>query len=148
MNTVYRVVGSLLVGILCFFIVGASVTVGVVRWIELSLLLGIPMGLTAGLTALFATYATLEYRTSRASGAVSQSVVRRLWTAGGAAVAYVLATVVGFVLFFYGNGDDGVWVLLFGLPLVVPTGALLAYAVARVTRGATPQSPAPPQSSR
>ena len=148
MNTVYRAVGSILVGTLCFVLVGASVTVGMVRWIELSLMVGIPMGLSAGLTALLATYAALEYRERRASGSVSRPVVRRLWTASGAVVAYVLASVVGFVLFFFGNGDDGVWVLLFGLPIVVLSGALVAYVGARVARGSKPRPPAPPQGSR
>ncbi len=145
MGVMYRAGSSLLVGVLCFLIVGASVTVGLVPWIELSLMLGIPMGASAGLTALFSTYTALEYRAVRATGTISQPVIRRLWTAAGATVTYVFTTAVGFALFFFGNALDGLWVLLFGLPMVVLAGALLAYIAARVTNGAIASSPAPPQ---
>lgn len=141
-----RVFGSLAVGVVCFLVVGAAATVGFVRWIELSLMLGIPMGLTAGLTGLVATYVVLEYRTARTAGTVTDPIVGRLWTGLAAVVAYVLATLVGLGLFFLGDGDDGVFVLLFGLPVAVLGGALLAYVTARVTRRARPRPPAPPES--
>jgi hypothetical protein len=137
MNVVSRTLVSLLVGVVAVLLVGASVTVWLVRWIELSLMLGIPMGLGAGLTALAATYTALEYRAERATGSVAPAVTRRLWTATAAAVAYVLAAGVGFTLFFFGNGDDGVWVLLFGLPLAVLAGAVVGYVAARATQTPT-----------
>jgi hypothetical protein len=137
MNTLSRALVSLLVGVVAFLLVGTSVTVWMVRWIELSLMLGIPMGLGAGLTALAVTYTALEYRAERVVGSVTPAATRRLWTATAAAVAYVVVAVAGFALFFFGDGDDGVWVLLFGLPLAVLAGAVAGYVAARVTQIST-----------
>lgn len=142
MNTVSRLLASLFVGFLVFVAVGAGLTVWMVRWIELSLMLGIPMGLAAGLTAMATTFVIFGYRTERSTGSVSLTTVRRLWGASAAAATYVLVTVVGLVVFFYGDGDDGVALLLFGLPVAVPLGALVGYVVARLSHRTPPDTPA------
>lgn len=143
MNTVTRALVSLLVGFLVFVAVGTGITAWMVRWIEFSLMLGIPMGLTAGLTAVATTFVILGYWTARSTRSVSHTAVRRLWAGSAAAITYVLLTGVGLALFFYGDGDDGVAILVFGLPVGVPLGALVGYVVARVTHETTPNARTP-----
>ncbi|MDS0222535.1 hypothetical protein NDI54_14415 [Haloarcula sp. S1AR25-5A] len=130
MNTYVRLVVALLVGALAFAITTVSVTSGFEPQIEFSLLIGLPMGLSAGLTALFAGYVLLWHRDRAAAGAVSERAVRLRMAALAAVADFFVVTIVGVALYVLASGSLGIGLLVAGLPVTLLLAAAVGYLVA------------------
>lgn len=144
MNTVLKIVGSLLVGVLGFLAVGIGVTEALDPYVWPSAMLGLPAGLTAGIALVPLTYLGLTYREEiAATGQASERTARRFWTTvaaiggfaagGGLAMAVLWTQAVGLAT-----------AMIFGgLPVGIVTAALAAYLVSRRVRAdpAAPESP-------
>ncbi|WP_439026412.1 hypothetical protein [Haloarchaeobius sp. DT45] len=134
MNTFVRVLVALVAGILGFAVVTVAVTVGFAPEIEFSLLIGLPMGVYAGLTTVFATYAGLWYRDQVAAGPATERATRVLWSAAAAVAAFVVTTVLGVLLYLVFDVSIGIGVLVLGVPAVVFVAAVGGYIAARTGR--------------
>lgn len=130
MNTVTRVVAGLLAGVVGFAVAAVAVTAGFEPRVEFSLLIGLPVGLYAGLTALFATYVGLWYRDRDGDGSASRSAARRLRAAVAAVAAFVLVAAVGVAVFFLASASAGIALLVVGLPVTLVVAAIAGYLLA------------------
>jgi len=134
MNTHVRIVVALLLGVLAFAVTTVSVTAGFEPQIEFSLLIGLPVGVSAGLTGLFAGYVLLWYR-DQAAGAVSERAVRLRLAALATIADFVVVTTAGVALYAFADGSLGISLLIAGLPVTLPLAAAVGYALAGGNRG-------------
>ncbi|EMA07566.1 hypothetical protein SAMN05443574_106240 [Haloarcula vallismortis] len=135
MNTHVRIVVTLLLGALVFAVTTVAVTAGFEPQIEFSLLIGLPVGLSAGLTGLFAGYVLLWYRDRAAAGAVPERAVRLRLAALATIADFVVVTAAGVALYVYGDGSLGISLLVAGLPVTLPLAAAIGYGLAGSSRG-------------
>jgi hypothetical protein len=143
MNTLTRLAVALLVGIVTAAVVAVGLAAGLQSRIEFSLLVGLPTGVFAGLTALFATYAHLWGRgatpsvstsTSAAGAPVRPGRVRVARAGVAAAVGFGLVGAVGLGLYLLAGVSTGLSVLILGSPIGALIAAALAYLVGRPTK--------------
>jgi hypothetical protein len=127
MHVVLRAAISLLVAIVAFGIATVGITAALQPRIEFSLLVGLPVGVFAGLTALFAAYVRLRYRDERAKESPSWSMRRWSRAAVAAVLALVVVTALGLALYALGSLGFAVGVLTVGLPVTVPVAAVAGY---------------------
>lgn len=130
MNTYVRLVVALLFGALAFAVTTVAVTSGFEPQIEFSLLIGLPMGVSAGLTALFAAYVLLWHHDRAAAGAVSERVVRLRMAALAAVADFFVVTIVGVALYVLASGSIGIGLLVAGLPVTLLLATAVGYLVA------------------
>ena len=135
MDTHVRIVVSLLLGAFAFAVTTVAVTAGFEPQIEFSLLIGLPMGVSAGLTALFAGYVLLWHRDRAALGAVSERAARLRLAALAAVAGFLVVTAVGVGLYALADASIGVGLLVAGLPVTVVLTAAVGYLVADRIRG-------------
>jgi hypothetical protein len=131
MNTIARVIVSILVGVVAFALVTVGVTSGLQPRIEFSLIVGLPMGVFAGITAVGATYAELAYRGRRATDTITPAARRGRWAAGVAVLAYALVAVVGLALYLLADVSAALGLLTVGLPVALVVAAGIGYFAAR-----------------
>jgi len=135
MNTHVRIVVALLLGAFAFAVTTVAVTAGFEPQIEFSLLIGLPMGVWAGLTALFAGYVLLWHRDRATAGTVSKRAVRLRLAALAAVASFLVVTVVGVALYTLADASIGIGLLVAGLPVAVVLAAAMGYLVADRIRG-------------
>ena len=126
MTALARVFGSAVVGLVGFAVVTVAVAAAVEPRIEFSLLVGLPLGVYAGVTLVITTATGLRYRTERADGTLRAATRRRFRAAVAAMLALVCTGAVGSVVFLAVDGTTGLQILLFGLPVVTAGIGLLA----------------------
>lgn len=129
MTALTRTLGSVLVGLVVFAVVTVAGAVAFEPRIEFSLLVGLPMGIYAGVTLAITTAAGLRYRAERTGGSLRESTRRRVRAAVAATLALVCSGTVGAVVFVAVDATTGLGILLFGLP-VVTAGVGLAVSFA------------------
>ena len=95
MNTHVRIVVAPLLGVLVSAVTTLSVTAGFEPQIEFSLLIGLPVGVSAGLTGLFAGYVLLWHRDRAAAGELSDRVARLRLAALATIADFVVVTAAG-----------------------------------------------------
>jgi len=130
MHTYVRIVVALLLGTLAFAGTTVAVTAAFEPEIAFSLLIGLPMGVSAGLTGLFAGYVLLWYRDRAAAGAVSERAVRLRMAALAAVIDFFVVTAVGVALYTLAIGSVGISLLVAGLPVTLLLAAAVGYLVA------------------
>ncbi|AAV45350.1 unknown [Haloarcula marismortui ATCC 43049] len=134
MNTHVRIVVALLLGALVFAVTTVVVTAGFEPQIEFSLLIGLPVGVSAGLTALFASYVLLWHRDQAAAGTVSGRAVRLRLAALATIADFVTVTAAGVGLYVVLGRSLGISLLIAGLPVTLPLAAAVGYLVAGGSR--------------
>lgn len=127
MDRYVRAVVALLLGVFAFALTAVSVTAGFEPQIEFSLFIGLPMGLSAGLTAVFAGYVLLWDRDSAATGAVADRAARLRLAALAAVVDFFVVTAVGVALYVFVSGSLGIGLLVAGLPVTLVLAAVAGY---------------------
>ncbi|AUG46923.1 hypothetical protein BVU17_05070 [Haloarcula taiwanensis] len=130
MNTHVRIVVALLLGALVFAVTTVAVTAGFEPGIEFSLLIGFPVGVSAGLTALFAGYVLLWYRDLAAAGTVSERAVRLRLAALATVADLFVVTAAGVTIYTLADGSTGIGLLVAGLPVTLPLAAVVGYLTA------------------
>ncbi|WP_424004280.1 hypothetical protein ACOZ4I_06775 [Haloarcula salina] len=136
MNRYLRGLVSLGLGVVAFGVTTVAVTAAFEPQIEFSLLIGLPVGISAGLTALFAGSVLLWYRDRTAAGTVSERA-RRLRAAALATVAdFIAVTAAGVGLYALASDSIGIGLLVAGLPVTLVLAAIVGYLVAGRDRGA------------
>ncbi|WP_058996689.1 hypothetical protein [Haloarcula sp. CBA1127] len=134
MNTHVRIVVALLLGVLVFAVTTVAVTAGFEPQIEFSLLIGLPVGVSAGLTALFAGYVLLWHRDRAAAGTVPERAVRLRLAALATIADFVTVTAAGVGLYVVLGRSLGISLLIAGLPVTLPLAAAVGYLVAGGSR--------------
>ena len=127
MNTHVRIVVALLLGVLVFAVTTVAVTAGFEPQIEFSLLIGLPVGVSAGLTALFAGYVLLWHRDRAAVGEVPERAVRLRLATLATIVDCVTVTAAGIGLYVFLGRSLGISLLIAGLPVTLPLAAAVGY---------------------
>ncbi|MCT9096735.1 hypothetical protein [Haloarchaeobius sp. HME9146] len=135
MNTVIRAIAALLAGLAGFVIATVGTTALLASRIEFSLLVGLPVGVYAGLTLLFGSFLALWYRDQAAVGDPTEGVTRGLWAGAAAIVALVGTIAVGLALYIVAGLSVGLTVLLFGVPAALLVAGVIGFIVARTGRG-------------
>jgi hypothetical protein len=130
MNTYVRVVLALLLGALAFVVTAVAVTAGFEPEIEFSLLVGLPVGVSAGLTGLFAGYVLLWHRDRAAAGTLSDRLARLRVAALAAVADFFLVTAAGVAIYAFADGSTGIGLLVAGLPVTLSLAAAVGYLVA------------------
>ncbi|MFU1782122.1 hypothetical protein ACM16X_12130 [Haloarcula japonica] len=130
MNTYVRIVVALLLGAFAFAVTTLVVTAGFEPGIEFSLLIGLPVGVSAGLTALFAGYVLLWHRDQAAVGEVPDRVVRLRLAALATIADFFVVTAAGVILYTLADGSMGIGLLVAGLPVTLPLAAVVGYLAA------------------
>lgn len=133
MNTLSKTLASLAVGLLAFLATGIAVTAVLDPYIWPSLLVGAPVAVTVGVTALLATVATLRYRERRRADALGVGAVAAYRAAVVAVATCLVVVPVGTAAIVFDVGEFGIAVLVFGLPASVLVAAVVAYVTARRT---------------
>ncbi|WP_267639555.1 hypothetical protein [Haloarchaeobius amylolyticus] len=134
MKTIVRALVAVLAAILGFVLTTVGVTALLAPQIEFSLLVGLPVGVYAGLTALFATFVGLWYRDQTATGTPTEGVTRGLWAAGGAVLGFLGTVAFGLGLYLGAGMSMGLTVLLFGVPAVLLVAGVVGFVAARLDR--------------
>jgi len=135
MNTHVRILVALLLGAFAFAVTTVAVTAGFEPQIEFSLLIGLPVGVSAGLTALFAGYVLLWHRDRMALGTVSERATRLRLAALAAVADFLVVTAVGVALYALADASIGIGLLVAGLPVTVVLAAAVGYLMADRVRG-------------
>ncbi|MDQ2071690.1 hypothetical protein ACODNH_15560 [Haloarcula sp. NS06] len=130
MNTHVRIVVALLLGAFAFAVTTVAVTAGFEPQIEFSLLIGLPVGVSAGLTALFAGYVLLWHRDRAAAGAVPERAVRLRLAALATIMDFVTVTAAGAGIYVFVGESLGISLLIAGLPVTLPLAAAVGYIAA------------------
>lgn len=130
MNTHVRIVVALLLGAFAFAVTTVAVTAGFEPQIEFSLLIGLPVGVSAGLTALFAGYVLLWHRDRAAAGAVPERAVRLRLAALATITDFVTVTAAGAGIYVFVGESLGISLLIAGLPVTLPLAAAVGYIAA------------------
>lgn len=138
MNRYVRAITALILGVVAFAVTTVAVTAGFEPQIEFSLLVGLPVGVAAGATALFAGYVLLWYREREAAGTVSTRAVRLRLAALATVVDFLAVTAVGVGLYVLAGSGLGIGLLVAGLPVTLLLAAVVGYLLAgrdRTARG-------------
>ena len=130
MSTHVRIVVALLLGVLAFAVTTVSVTAGFEPQIEFSLLIGLPVGVSAGLTALFTGYVLLWHHDRAAVGEISERAACLRLAALATVADFVVVTAVGVALYLFADGSLGISLLVAGLPVTLPLAAAIGYVLA------------------
>lgn len=133
MSTLSKTLVSLVVGLLAFLATGIAVTAVLDPYIWPSLLVGAPVAVTVGATALFATVATLRYRERRRVGTLDAGAVAAYRAAVVAVATCLVVVPLGTAAVVFDVGELGIAVLVFGLPASVLLAAVVAYVTVRRT---------------
>lgn len=143
MNNLTRAVGSLLAGVVVFALVAVGVTEALASRIWLSVMVGLPVGIVAGLTAVALTYLGVTYRAERAStGKASARTVAHLWATVAALLAFfVVGGGTTWSLSLQAMGLMGAMMFV-GAPLGVLAATLAAYLVSQRVQRRQPPRPA------
>lgn len=132
MNEYIKAGASLFVGVCGFLGVGVAVTELLAPYVWPSLMLGVPVGLVAGIVLVPLTYLGVTYwEERRATGAASQMTVRRFWATTAALVGFVAGGGVAVVALTTQAVGLASAILLAGLPVGGISGGLAAYLVLR-----------------
>jgi hypothetical protein len=134
MKTHVRIVVALLIGVVALAVTTVSVTAGFEPQIEFSLLIGLPVGVSAGLTGLFAGYVLLWHRDRAATGELSDRAARLRLAALATSADFVVVTAAGVALYVFGNRGLGISLLVAGLPVTLPLAAAVSYVLAGGSR--------------
>lgn len=137
MNVFVRIVVSLFAAVVAFAVATVGVTAAFESQIEFSLLVGLPVGISAALTALFATYVALWYRDLQGTSTVTPSATRLRWAAIATVVDVVGVTALGVALSLLGWGGLGIAMLIAGLPATLLFAALVGYLVGATAHNGT-----------
>nr|WP_303647530.1 hypothetical protein [Haloarchaeobius amylolyticus] len=129
---------ALVAGILGFALVTVAVTAGFESEIAFSLLIGLPMGVYAGTTAVFVAYVGLWYRDRVATGEPGRTAARLRWSAVASVAAFVLSTALGLALYLVFDASIGIGMLVLGVPAVVLVAAIVGYVVGGGDSGVAP----------
>ncbi|MFC4406393.1 hypothetical protein [Haloarchaeobius iranensis] len=133
MSILSKTLVSLAVGLLAFLATGIAVTAVLDPYIWPSLLVGAPVAVTVGVTALLAAVATLRYRERRRVGELDAGAVAAYRAAVVAVATCLVVVPLGTATIVFDVGEFGVAVLVFGLPASVLVVAVVAYVTARRT---------------
>ncbi|SFC08873.1 hypothetical protein SAMN05444422_104202 [Halobiforma haloterrestris] len=148
MNTVLKLVGSLLVGVLAFLVVGIGVTEALDPYVWPSLMLGLPAGLVAGAALTPLTYLGLTYREEVvATGQPSERTARRFWATLAGIFGFVAGGGLAMGVLSTGAVGLATAMLFGGLPVGIVTAALAAYLVARRDWSGPRSTGSPPANS-
>jgi hypothetical protein len=130
MNRLTRLAVATVVGLLAFVAVTVAATAVLAPRVELSLLVGLPAGVFAGVTALFATATALRYRDAPvdADGRRPASAGRWRRAGVGAALGNAVALAGGAALFVLADLGVGLSVLALGGPVLAAVGTLVGYS--------------------
>ena len=132
MNRYSKAVTSLLIGVCGFLVVGVAVTELLAPYVWPSLMLGVPVGLIAGVVLVPLTYLGVTYfEERRATGTASERTVRRFWATAAALVGFVAGGGLAVAAFTTQAVGLASAMLFAGLPVGVVTGVLAAYLVLR-----------------
>lgn len=134
MNTHVRIVVAMFLGLVAFAVTTVAVTAGFEPQIEFSLLIGLPVGVSAGLTALFAGYVLLWHRDRAAAGEIPERAVRFRLAALATIADFVTVTAAGVALYVFVGGSLGINLLIAGLPVTLPLAAVVGYLAAGGSR--------------
>ncbi|KAA9396960.1 hypothetical protein Har1130_09700 [Haloarcula sp. CBA1130] len=134
MNTHVRIVVALLLGAFAFAVTTVTVTAGFEPQIAFSLLVGLPVGVSAGLTGLFAGYVLLWYRDRAAVGEISKRAVRLRLAALATVADFAVVTAAGVALYAFAGSSLGISLLVAGLPVTLPLAAAIGYFAAGSNR--------------
>jgi hypothetical protein len=135
MNRYSKTAASLLVGVCGFLGVGVAVTELLAPYVWPSVMLGMPVGLVIGIALVPLTYlGVTSWEERRATGAASETTVRRFWTTTAALVGFVVGGGVAVVALATQAVGLASAILLAGLPVGVISGGLAAYLVFRRTQ--------------
>lgn len=145
MGKLTRAIGSLVVGVLAFVVVGVGITGALAPYIWPSAMLGLPAGLVAGVATAALGYLWFTYRAERASaGQASARTTARLWATLAAVLAFVLVGGAATVVLLAGAVGLAVAMLTGGLPIGVVAAVMAGYIVSRRVRARRPpRKPAP-----
>lgn len=139
MKTILKLLGSVLVGVVTFVVVGGGVTAMLAPYIWLSAMLGIPIGLAAGVAAIALTYMGLTYREEVvASGAASERTISRLKATGAGTVAFVVAGGLTLTALWSQAIGLAAAILTGALPVGILTAVIVVYLVLRRSRPQVP----------
>ncbi|MHC3380399.1 hypothetical protein [Haloarcula sp. H-GB5] len=130
MDTHVRIVVALVFGVVTFAVTTVVVTAGFEPGIEFSLLIGLPVGVSGSLTALFASYVLLWHRDQAAAGTVSGRAARLRLAALAAVADFFVVTAAGVTLYTLADGSMGIGLLVAGLPVTLPLAAVVGYLAA------------------
>ncbi|WP_256297943.1 hypothetical protein [Haloarchaeobius salinus] len=133
MRTLSKTLVGLAVGLLAFLVAGVAVTAVLDPHIWPSLIVGVPVAITVGLTAFLATVAMLRYRDHRRAGDLDIGVVAAYRAAVVAVATSGAVVLLGTAAVVFGVGELGIAVLVFGLPACVLVAAGVAYVTVRRT---------------
>jgi hypothetical protein len=130
MNRLTGLAAAIVVGLLAFVAVTVGVTAVLAPRVELSLLVGLPAGIFAGVTALFATATALWYGDAPvdADGRRPASASRWRRAGVGAALGNAVALAAGAGLFVLAGLSVGLSVLALGGPVLAAVGTLVGYS--------------------
>lgn len=124
-----RVAVAIGVGLVGFGAVTVGVTSVLESRIAFSLLVGLPMGLYAGVTALFAAYVGLAARDQRRTGGSTPAMRRRVAAVVATVGTYVVVAVAGFGVFYLFDASIGIGLLTAGLPVLLVLAAIAGNAL-------------------
>ena len=144
MDTYWKELTSLSVGLLGFIVVGVSVTELLTPHIWPSAMIGLPVGLVVGAALVSLTYPSLSYwEETRATGRAARNTVRRFWTTAAALVGFVTGGGIAVAVLSTQAVGLASAILFAGVPVGVALGALAAYVVFRRDwdGGSPPASP-------
>lgn len=132
MNNYVKGIASLFVGVLGFVVVGVGVTKLLDPYVWPSLMLGLPLGLVAGIALIPLTYLGVTYwEEQRATGTVSLKTVRRFWTTTATLLGFVAGGGLAVVVLSTQAMGLASAILLGGLPIGIVSGVLVAFLVYR-----------------
>jgi hypothetical protein len=132
MNNYVKSIASLFVGVLGFVVVGVGVTELLDPYVWPSLMLGLPLGLVAGIALIPLTYLGVTYwEEQRATGTASLKTMRRFWTTTAALLGFVAGGGLAVVVLSTQAMGLASAILLGGLPIGIVSGVLIAFLVYR-----------------
>lgn len=134
-----KVAIALLAGVSALLVVGGGVAAALEPYVWPSVLVGLPVGTTAGVVALVLVYLGLSFRTEQAVGEVSRDTAIRLRAAVAAAVAMAVAGVLAAGSFFLVDRTWGIRLLVAGPPIAAVLVGFLA--ARRLRRRGEPERP-------
>lgn len=118
LETLVRIVGSSVVGVVAFVAVTVLVTAGLEPYVWPSLLVGLPAGIAAGVAAFaLAILGTRYYAERGTETGVSRRTTVRLWAALGALGSFVVGGVLGTAAVVLWGGGLASGLAFVGLPI-------------------------------
>lgn len=135
MDTFARALVSLVAGVVAAVAVGVGVTALLAPYVWPSALVGLPVGLVAGVATVALAWLGVAYRAERAeTGHASATTVRRLWTTLAAVVGFVLGGALAVAVLATQAVGLATALLTGGLPVGLVSAAVAAVLVSRRIR--------------